>query len=225
MRLIPLLLLLFCGGCLRLRAQTDIPVITKEILPVKGIYRFDAFREGSVIFRNGIITAAKLNYNISLDEMHFVIESGDTLSVADPLTVSFINLNGSRFYYDKGFIQAIDTFHGIILGFKQILLAEQERKQAYGIVKPHEGVRTYSFFTGNGQKYQLGEDELIQVRSREFYFFGDAFGHFSKTKREFVLQYFPAQQATITAFIKQHHINFNSLDDLLELMQFCRGLQ
>jgi hypothetical protein len=209
------------------QAQVKPPEI-REVLPEKGIYRFPAFNEGTIIFRNGIIAAARLNYNVSLDEMHFITEKGDTLSVADPATVNFINLNGSRFYYDKGYLQTIDTTttNGIILAFKQTLIAQQQRKYgAYGITEPHEGIRALSFYTGNGQIYKLGGDEKITVTAREYYFFGDAYGHFSKAGKEYILLHFEKHQAALKEFMKTNHTNFNVLKDLLKLMQFCRQLQ
>ncbi|HTE11092.1 MAG TPA: hypothetical protein VK645_08980 [Chitinophagaceae bacterium] len=208
------------------QAQVTPPEI-RQTLPEKGIYRFPVFNEGSVVFRNGIISAARLNYNVSLDEMHFITEKGDTFSVADPATISFINLNGSRFYYDKGFLQTIDTAinNGITLAFKQGLTAQQQRKLgAYGITQPHEGIRTLTFYTGNGQTYKLGGDEKITVTAREYYFFGDAYGHFIKASKEYVLLHFEKHQAALKEFMKTNHTNFNVLKDLLKLMQFCERI-
>ena len=103
-----------------LQAQdTEIPFINKSLVRAKGIYRFSAFNEGSIVFRDGIISGGRMNYNISADEMHFISQNRDTLALAAPAAVSFISLNGSRFYYDKGFIQAIDNFNGFI--FKQCI--------------------------------------------------------------------------------------------------------
>ena len=65
---------------------TEIPVIDKSLVPLKGIYRFSSFSDGSIIFRSGIMSAARMNYNISFDEMHFINQQGDTLSVAAPPT-------------------------------------------------------------------------------------------------------------------------------------------
>jgi len=209
------------------QAQVKPPEI-REVLPEKGIYRFPVFNEGSVIFRNGIISAARLNYNVSLDEMHFITGNGDTLSVADPVTINFISLNGSRFYYDKGFLQTIDTAvnNGIILAFKQSLIAQQQRKYgAYGITEPHEGIRSLNFYTGNGQIYKLGGDEKITVTAREYYFFGDTYGHFAKAGKEYILLHFKKNQPALKEFIQTNHTNFNVLKDLLKLMQFCRQLQ
>ncbi len=218
---------IFLSSACIAHAQVTPPEV-RMILPEKGIYRFSSFTEGSVIFRNGIITSAKLNYNVSLDEMHFITDRGDTLSIAEPTSVSFINLDGSRFYYDKGYLQTIDTadVNGIRLAFKQILVAQQQRKVgAYDMATPHEGIRNYSFFTGNGQKYNLGSDDKIMVTSREFYFFGDKFGHFEKASKEYILVHFPNNHPELKEFIKTNHINFNVLKDLEKLMQFCRGLK
>ena len=148
------------------------PTIKGE-LPEKGIYRFPSFTDGTVVSRNGIISAARLNYNISLDEMHFISQNGDTLSFADPATINFISMNGTRFYYDDGYLQTIDTAGKIILAFRQGFVEQQLRTGAYGTTTAHEGARTYTYFTGNGQKYKLGEDEKITVTTREYYFFGD----------------------------------------------------
>ena len=218
-----LLLLLTVFNCTFIQAQVKPPEI-RSILPEKGIYRFPAFTEGSIVFRNGIISSARLNYNVSLDEMHFINQGGDTLSVAEPLTISFISTGNSRFYYDKGYLQTIDTSGEIILAFKQSLGSQQLRTGAYGMTIPHEGIRNYTFFTGNGQKYKLGEDEKITVTSRENYFFGDAYGHFNKAGKGFIYDHFEKYQADLKQFIKANHINFNDLKDLEKLMQFCRKL-
>jgi hypothetical protein len=224
MRLMPLLPFIMSCLCMRLQAQdAEIPVIARSLVPLKGIYRFSSFNEGSIVFRNGIVSGARMNYNISSDEMHFVSQDGDTMSVASPAAVSFINLNGGRFYFDRGFIQQVDSFNGIILGFKQVLIAQQQRKEGYSKVNLNEEIDMYSFFTGNGQKYRLGEGEEIKVYSKEYYFFGAADGRFYKASKDYLYRHYPTHRTAITDFVKKHHTNFNSLEDLLELVKFCRG--
>ena len=210
-----------------INAQVTPPEI-RQVLPEKGVYRFSSFSEGSIVFRTGIISGNRLNYNVSLDEMHFISDRGDTLAVADPTSISFVNLNGSRFYYDKSFFQTIDTVsaNGVILAFRQLLIAQQQRKYgAYDITEPHEGIRTVNFYTGNGQTYKLGGDEKIVVTAKELYFFGDVYGHFVKASKENIILRFPKNESQLKAFIKSNHINFNVLKDLTMLMSFCRGLK
>src|SRR3954471_8859249 len=121
---------IFLASCMLLAVESLLAqepgnlVITSQ----KYIYRFPSFAEGTIVFRNGIINSAKLNYNIASDEMHFISTAGDTLSLADPATIYFISLQGSRFYYDKGFLQVIDTIAGITLAFKQELITSVKTK-------------------------------------------------------------------------------------------------
>ncbi len=215
-----LLVLVYTAG----RGQ-EAPVSNNTLAPLKGIYRFSSFNEGSIIFRSGIMTAARMNYNISFDEMHFIDQHGDTLSLAAPVTINFINLNGSRFYYDKGFIQVIDNFNGVVLGFKQVLFAQQQRKEGYSRPSPQAEVNSYYFFRGNGQKYTLAENEEVQVYAREYYFFGNTDGRFSKSGMDYLYQQFPQHRSAISEFLKKHHSNFNKLDDLLALLSFCKQLK
>ena len=221
--MIPLLLVL--AHTVGWGQEASIPVINNTLAPLKGIYRFSSFNEGAIIFRSGIMTAARMNYNISFDEIHFIDQHGDTLALAAPASINFINLNGSRFYYDKGFIQAIDNFNGLVLGFKQVLFAQQQRKGEYGRVSPQEEVSAFHFFRGNGQKYTLAENEEVQVYAREYYFLGNADGSFSKAGRDYFYLQFPQHRSAITRFLKTHHSNFNQLDDLLLLLAFCRQLK
>jgi len=225
-QLLPVFCLVLIAGA-GIQAQVTPPEI-RMALPQKGIYRFAAFKQGTIVYRNGIIAGGNLNYNVSLDEMHFISDRGDTLAVADPVSISFISLNDSRFYYDKGFLQTIDTAtsNGMLLAFRQVLMAQQQRKVgAYDIAQPHEGVRTYRFFTGNGQTYNLGGDDKIMVTAREYFFFGDEYGRFAKASKEYVLLRFPKNQPELKGFIKASHINFNVLKDLEKLMSFCRELK
>ncbi len=152
-RILPLLLCL--AGIINnvcLLAQVVPPEI-RQVLPEKGIYRFPAFREGTIVFRNGIMNSARLNYNVSSDEMHFLDEKGDTLAIADPASINFISFSDSRFYFDKNFLQTIDTFttNGIILAFRQTFSIQQRKKAgAYDMAPAHEGATTATFYGDNG---------------------------------------------------------------------------
>ncbi|MEP6726946.1 MAG: hypothetical protein ABJC98_14100 [Bacteroidota bacterium] len=193
-------------------------------LSEKGIYRFPAFTEGTIVFRNGGNMAVKLNYNITMDEMHFINGNGDTLAVADPPIINYISISPYRFYYDKGYLQTITTSDGIILAFKQVISAEETTKGAFGIATTHPGATTYNFFTLKGQRYGSDNQETM-LDAREFYYFGDSYGHFSKANKEFILLHYEKKQDSIKTFLKTNHTNFNKEDDLVKLIQYCGQLQ
>jgi hypothetical protein len=216
-------LLLFCQ--VNLFAQhIELPDANHETVPTKGIYRFPAFTEGTIVLRSGLIVSQKLNYSISVDEMHFISQQGDTLAVANPLDINFISLNGARFYYDKGYLQSISITNNIILAFKQVLTATIQPKAAYNKTAGAEATKNDDFFTGNDQKYASGANEAVSVTAKEYYFFGDADGHFSKAGKEFLFQHFQKHQEEIKVFMKTSHTNFNRLEDLLLLTRYCSQL-
>ena len=190
----------------------------------KDFYRLPAFTEGMVTFRNGGSVTAKLNYNINVDEMHFINPQGDTLALADPPAVNFIDIGQYRFYYDKGYLQSIPAAGDIILAFKQVLTEEKNTKGAFGIGTTHPDANSYSYFTLKGQQYKLGDEET-QIETRTFYFFGDAYGHFSKASKEYILNRYAKQQEAVSIFLKNNHISFNKAEDLTKLLAYCKQLQ
>jgi len=224
--------LLFCCLCFctvlpsTLTAQQEsFPSIKMQPYPEKGIYRFPSFTDAVLVLRNGLSSTQKLNFNISLNEMHFISEKGDTLSIAEPETLQYISIRGSKFYYDKGYYQVTDSIGDLLLGFTQLLSIQQHRVSAYGMTEPHEGVRTYSFYSSNGKTDAIGKDEKITVTAREIYFFGDKYGHFSKASKAFVFDHFRQQQSALRNFITVNHTNFHSYKDLVRLMEFCKTLE
>jgi hypothetical protein len=227
MRIRLLILLLCAEGLLTgLSAQVAFPALQKEIIIDKGLYRFSDFTTGKVVFLGGKYSSVMLNYNISLDEMHFIDPKGDTLAVANPASIRFINMNGNRFYYDKGWLQIIDTAKGLILAFRQVLSKSKPlQKNGYETMKPNEFAGSETFFTGNGQKFGQGYNDLFTLSAREYYFFGDENGHFTKTRRTYLLYYFNKQRDAIEAFLKANPANFNTLEDLLKVLAFCKQLE
>ena len=188
----------------------------------KGIYRFPVFTEGTIVFRNGGTIKAKLNYNITMDEMHFISPKGDTMAVGDPPVISYIEISPRRFYYEKGYLQTIAVSNDIILAFKQVVLEDHSKKGAFGIATEHPSAISYSLFTVKGQQYNLGSSE--ELSTRESYFFGDSFGHFSKASKEYILLHYNKKEEPIKEFIKTNHTNFTKEEDLLKLLQYCEQL-
>ena len=74
-----------------------------------------------------------------------------------------------------------------------------------------------------GHQYGL-DDEEADVISKEYYFFGDVYGHFFKANKEYILDHYKNKQDEIRAFMKANRTNFNKEADLLQLLQYCSQL-
>ena len=204
-----------------LSAQAAIqPEVKSGLVHNMGQYRFPDFKEGTIVFRNGMILSEKLNYNISTDEMHFIDKGGDTLAIAAPATIHFISMNGSRFYYDKGYLQAVDTVKGIILAFRQHL--EEDKKPGAELISLRSNEWVAPIVSDKGETDKSDRSEKISLDARESYFFGDGYGNFTKAGKDYIYNHFKEHQGDIKAFLKANHTSFNELGDLLVLLQFCR---
>lgn len=206
-----------------LAQHIDLSDRRNDLITINGIFRFPSFTEGTIVMRSGVISPQRLNYNISTDEMYSINQQGDTVAIPDPQAISFISLGSSRFYYDKGYLQTISVTSTIILAFRQALTGTLERIIG-GDDKSKKPVKNDDFFTGNGQQFRSGSDEPVAVTADEHYFFGDADGHFSKAGKDFIFQHFEKHLAEIKSFIKTNHTNFNRLEDLLMITQYCSHL-
>lgn len=202
-----------------------VPINEKNMPAYKGFYRFPGFAQGTVIFRDGRGSSARLNYNISLDEMQFINQQGDTLAIADPDNINLVNLNGTRFYYNNGYLQAVDVGNEIILASRQVLIAEYKKGETFNtMLSPDEKGTGESLFTRNGQKYSPGTDGQM-LTSKEHFFFGDGNGGFTKAGKEYILRRYDKNQTAIKEFLKANHTDFNKRADILQLLQFCNQLK
>ncbi|MDE3248689.1 MAG: hypothetical protein KGO82_08525 [Bacteroidota bacterium] len=192
---------------------------------VVGVYRYPAFSEATIIYRNGLVVGGQFNYNITLDEMHFISREGDTMALAAVDSVDFIQLNGSRYYYYKrGYLQSIDSTHGVILAFHQVITAIKGNDGGPVVSMEKESFMTNDYFAGNGQVYNIGEKGKGHMYAKELFYMGDSYGHFSRAGKEYLLQRLPQHAVAIRNYLKTHKTNFNDLEDLIMLFRFCRSL-
>lgn len=225
--LLPILTVFMLMTVVAQRVNENMPMVRRELVKYKGFYRFSGFSEGTVVLKNGIVSSGRLNYNISLDEMQFINQQGDTLAIAQPDSINVISLKGYRFYYDKGYLQSIYANNDTVLAFKQVLKTEHQKKESYSVEvpQPEKTISAYSFFTGNGQKYDLDAEDQLILSAKEYFFFGDGKGGFTKAGKEYFFQRYEKHQPAIKEFIKTNHSNFDKLEDILALMQFCNKLK
>jgi hypothetical protein len=227
---LPVLFFCFClfSFCRQLTAQmakeTRIKTAdeVREVLSEKGIYRFPEFQNGTVFFKEGGSVPAKLNYNIWLEEMHFIDEKADTLSIADPALIKYIVIGQNLFYFEKSYLEVIEKYNTVTLAVKQVLQSEEQRKGAFGRPTLTNSVQGYDMYSADGQTYKLGRNEDLLITSKVYYFFGDEYNHFTIASREYILHKFPTHANAIEEFLKANGTKFNREADLEKLLEFCK---
>src|SRR5215213_4691907 len=120
-----LFLLIFIGHS-SLWAQ-DSTVVTikagnsiRDVLTPANIFFLPQFINGKVFFRNGMVSAAMMNYNSLNDQMLFISPKGDTLALNEEKTINFIALDKDTFYYVDGYIRLLTSNSVVRLAEKKV---------------------------------------------------------------------------------------------------------
>lgn len=212
-----------------LSAQDYKPVTVKagrsvlEYFPFKERYRYPEFISGMVIFKNGIYSETKLNYNILMGEMEF-IKSPDTLSIRNKKDIFFIALGKDTFYYENGYLELISGGNIKVACKQYIKLKEVQKKDPYGVSSAGSSRESYSSLPSETNFYKLkSENDLVFQRTIEYYI--------SISKNEFVpyrkknlIKLFPENSKEIKSYLKSNKLSFNSREDLLKLSTYLRSL-
>src|ERR1035437_2784726 len=95
-------------------------------------YLLPKFTDGIMKMKDGNLAGGKLNYNTVLDEMQFISDKNEILSVADPSAVAQVTIGDRKFYYLKNYFFEL-VADGNILLFSRIHVKRFEEKiGAYG---------------------------------------------------------------------------------------------
>jgi hypothetical protein len=225
-----LLLFVMLIGYTVLQAQDSTLVIVKagnrvqDVLSPADMYSYPQFTNGKVFFRDGRRAAANLNYNRLFGQMLFISQKGDTLAVADELTIKFIAIGQDTFYYDEGFIRLIMNKAEVKLAEKQIWVVADVRK-----IGTHNrptstvavtSISSYADETARAKSYDFILSEDIVMRKEIQYYFGDKYNHFVRAGKNKLLLLLPKEQRRIENYLKANKVNFDNRDDLEKLVQF-----
>lgn len=223
-----LFLLIFLSiGCSKLCAQDSLVTVKtgsriSDVLTAPYIYSHPAFIKGTVFYRNGIVAAAKMNYNSLSDQMLFIDPKGDTLALNDEKTIHFITLDKDTFYYIDGYAKVVASNSVVKLVERKVWEVADVRKMGTHN-RPATGVNVTSIGNltdGFGRTYNLVLDGDVLFRKRSYYYFGDMYNSFVPASRKNLLTFFSKKEDMLAGYLKEHKVNFNRRNDLEKLTQF-----
>lgn len=223
---IALIGLLLYSACTLAQIKNGISVkageIPDEVIPFNMRYEFTAFKQGTATLRSGTSSTQSFNYNCLLDEMQFITNSGDTLAIAAPAELRAVTIDSSVFYYHKGYLKQLKTKGNYILAIKKaITQVPDKKKAAYNTYSGTSSISTYSSVVSGDRAYALQVNREVIFVPVEFYFLGDSYGNFRRADKKTFLQLFSEKRVGIQEYIKEHNINFNKLQDIYKLFEYC----
>lgn len=224
-----LLFVFILMGCTNLWAQDSTKLVTiktgsriRDVLTTNDIFLYPQFIKGKVFFKNGIVSAAMMNYNSLHDQMLFIDAKGDSLALTDEKTIGLVALGNDTFYYVNGYIRLVTSNSVVKVAEKKVWEVADIRKIG-AQDKPAIGVAVTSYSTitdGFGRALDLILNEDLLLRKRSYYYFGDMFNHFVPAGKKNLLSSFPINENVLANYLKENKINFNKRADLEKVAQF-----
>jgi hypothetical protein len=186
-----------------------------------GFYRFPAFNEGVAVFKDGSQTAAKFNYHELNEEIQFITTNGDTLAIADPISIKYVTLNDHLFYYLDGYLEVLINNESLKLARKLRLNLSWEKIGGYGQPSPSGSIRSANriILANTGKSLSLNQDLLIQKDYS--YYWIDRYNTVFKANKINLLKIIPPNNKnTVEDYLKKNKIDFRKEPDLKKLHDF-----
>jgi hypothetical protein len=199
-----------------------------KVIPFADRYQFSKFQDGKVLFRNGRISNAHLNYSLVHGQVLFVDTKKDTMLFEDTDFINKVFVGDHVFYYQKGHghIEAIEDFGGVKLGKKQFLVRMgNERYASYEQYSSTSAISSYSSFINQNGTFQTleGSDKII-LRRRSIFFLIDKNERILMATRPNLLKLYPNNKKALNEYLKGNGTSFDKEEDLKNALQFASRL-
>src|SRR5687767_513412 len=113
-----LLLAFICCLCMQSFAQKRVTYnslsTAEESIPLGFRYRFENFLVGQVHYKDGNGGVGRLNYNLLVQEIHFINDKGDTMALDNLETVRLITIGNDSFYFYKGIVEVAGRYQDVL---------------------------------------------------------------------------------------------------------------
>ena len=195
-----------------LPALTDVSTVAWK----DQIYRFPAFQKGKITYTNGsLVHEFDLNYNQYFEKMDFISSSGDTLNITNTREIKAVNIGDRWFLHDykTGYYQVVLGLP-IALAVKNQFVLEHLGSKQVGYVSMQRDA-TFTEVRGVVTDY----DRYYDLRGT--YFFVDRENKLHKATKGSIMKLFPGYREKISQYLLEHDVNFESLEDLTDLLKYC----
>jgi hypothetical protein len=185
-----------------------------DALPVHALYLYPVFKQGVVHFKNKNLGGAKLNYNRVLDQMQFIDNKGDTLSLDDEQNIASIAVDADTFYFYQGYVQKLQDLKNVKIGTKRMMvLSHRQKVGAMGGVSS-SAIASYDRLSSQQGMRDLVPREYLTFSEHTYYFIGDAFNRFKPLSKKSVLNMYANKQSAVETYLKGNNVNFTDETDI-----------
>ncbi len=195
-----------------------------DALPLEIIYTYAAFKPGNVLFRIGKIGSAKINFNRLLDEMQFINEAGDTLSLDEAPGISSIIVESDTFYFYKGYLQQLAAIKNVRIASKSLVGISNRQKLGGMGDRAAGSVETYQKLSAAQGILDLVQKEQLTFAEYNNFFIADRFNNFKPLNKKSLVGMYVKQEYELQVYLNNNAVNFFRKEDVNKLIGFLRTL-
>ncbi|EMR04437.1 hypothetical protein [Cesiribacter andamanensis] len=192
------------------------------------VYRFPAFKSGTVYFRNGKSTMASLNLNMLLEEMQFLDARKDTLAIVDPSAIDRIEIGLVTFIYKEAYLEILEVYDSkVALAIqRKIKVSDRQKEGGYGQQTSSSSISSISTHSANNNlHYNLKVNENLLISKEQKFFIVDQGGSAKVANKANILKAFSDNRKNIAEYMKTKKIDFNKQEDIEDLLMYSSSLQ
>ena len=188
---------------------------------MKEIFLYPSFLPGIVEYKNGQRFKSNMNYNKAIGAVEFIDEKGDTLSMTNEESISFINIAGNKFIYAPMCLQIIDGNDKLaLLKHETVKIADKHKTGSYGIPNSSGTIESIDRIDTRVNYNQIEINENLLISKVTVYYIEDEKGEIFVASRKNVINNFPKKEGAIKGYLKANNVDFSKEDHLLALLNF-----
>lgn len=194
-------------------------------LPGHIAYLLPEFSDALLYRNDGGVSEGKINVCLVDNSIRFVSESGDTLMMTGYSQVHTFNAG------DSVYVRVGEVYMRQLAAYGKILLAERTRLElkessgtesaSGGMVPPTSTAVKASVSSLDPSRRFVGKTDIDYSLTTDVVL-TDGQNAYVARMQAFV-RMFPEKKKEIKAFVKEHSIDFDSMEDLVSLFMFCSG--
>lgn len=192
------------------------------------LFIFEQFVNAKIHFKNRSVTVAPMNYDAVNDKM-FYKDKGNLMELTNAAIIDSIVWAGKRSFipHTGGFMEQVKMGNGTVFIHWHIKNVNVGSRGALGMVTQAKvesiSVRAMGVFSATDATSQSA-DVYQQKNANEYYL--PIEGKLKKiTTKKHVLKLYPQHKAAIEEFMDKNKIQMTEPHSVLELLNFCMGLE
>ena len=188
---------------------------------MKEIFLYPSFQPGIVEYKNGQRFKSNMNYNKAVGAIEFIDEKGDTLSMNNEESISFINIGGDKFIYSPLCLQIVQGNEKLaLLKHETVRIADKHKTGGFGIPNSTGTIESIDRLDTRVNYNQIEINENLLINKITTYYIEDEKGEIFVASRKNVLNNFPKKEEAIRSYLKAKNVDFSNANHIIELVDF-----